>query len=137
MVTSAARPGQAAESLAENARVALAGKSSFFWPAGQAAAQVTGAADWHINADEPDLLDYDTSFKPPAQDAMYEPNAYRSSDHDPVVVGLSPREETPPALSVTASPSTLSPPNHKYTTVNTTITATDNSEQLPRSRSSP
>jgi predicted extracellular nuclease len=52
------------------------------------AAQVTGAAEWHINADEPDVLDYDTSFKPPAQDALYEPNAYRTSDHDPVLVGL-------------------------------------------------
>ena len=50
--------------------------------------QVTGAADWHINSDEPTVLDYDTSFKPPAQDALFEPNAYRSSDHDPVVVGL-------------------------------------------------
>jgi uncharacterized protein len=50
--------------------------------------RVLGAADWHINSDEPDILDYDTSFKPPAQDALYEPNAYRSSDHDPVVVGL-------------------------------------------------
>lgn len=50
--------------------------------------QVTGATDWHIDADEPDLLDYDTSFKPPAQDAIYEANAYRASDHDPVVVGL-------------------------------------------------
>jgi predicted extracellular nuclease len=50
--------------------------------------QVTGATEWHINADEPDLLDYDTSFKPPAQEAIYEPNAYRSSDHDAVVVGL-------------------------------------------------
>jgi len=53
------------------------------------AAQVTGATEWHINADEPDLLDYDTSFKPPAQDALYEANGYRSSDHDPVVIGLS------------------------------------------------
>ncbi len=52
------------------------------------ASQVTGAADWHINSDEPDLLDYDTTFKPPAQEAIYEPNGYRSSDHDPVVVGL-------------------------------------------------
>jgi predicted extracellular nuclease len=52
-------------------------------------AQVTGAAEWHINADEPDILDYDTSFKPPAQDALYQPNAYRASDHDPVLVGLS------------------------------------------------
>jgi uncharacterized protein len=51
-------------------------------------AQVTGAAEWHINADEPDLLDYDTSFKPPAQAAIYEANAFRSSDHDPVIVGL-------------------------------------------------
>ena len=50
--------------------------------------QVTGATEWHINADEPDVLDYDTSFKPPEQDALYQPNAYRSSDHDPVVVGL-------------------------------------------------
>jgi hypothetical protein len=51
-------------------------------------AQVTGAADWHINSDEPDLLDYDTSFKSDAQDAIYEPNQYRTSDHDPVIVGL-------------------------------------------------
>ena len=54
--------------------------------------QVTGAADWHINSDEPDVLDYDTTFKPAAQDALYEPNAYRTSDHDPVVVGLNLRQ---------------------------------------------
>jgi predicted extracellular nuclease len=52
--------------------------------------QITGAADWHINSDEPDIFDYDTSFKPPAQDALYEVNPYRTSDHDPVVVGLIP-----------------------------------------------
>ena len=50
--------------------------------------QVTGATAWHINADEPDLIDYDTSFKLPAQQAIYAPDAYRSSDHDAVVVGL-------------------------------------------------
>jgi predicted extracellular nuclease len=50
--------------------------------------QVTGTTIWHINADEPDVLDYDTSFKPPAQDALYAPDPYRSSDHDPVIVGL-------------------------------------------------
>ena len=58
--------------------------------------QVTGAEDWHINSDEPDVLDYDTSFKPPAQDALYEVNAYRTSDHDPVVVGLVPN--APPTV---------------------------------------
>lgn len=48
-------------------------------------AQVTGLTEWHINADEPDALDYDTSFNPPE---LYEPNAFRSSDHDPIIVGL-------------------------------------------------
>ena len=28
------------------------------------AAQITGAADWHINSDEADVVDYDTTFKP-------------------------------------------------------------------------
>jgi predicted extracellular nuclease len=50
--------------------------------------QVTGATDWHINSDESDVVDYDTSFKPAEQEALYEANPYRSSDHDPVIVGL-------------------------------------------------
>jgi len=50
--------------------------------------QVSGATEWHINADEPDLIDYDTSFKAPAQDAIYAADPYRSSDHDPVIAGL-------------------------------------------------
>jgi len=50
--------------------------------------QVNGTTVWHINADEPDLIDYDMTFKLPAQDAIYAPDAYRSSDHDPVIVGL-------------------------------------------------
>jgi predicted extracellular nuclease len=50
---------------------------------------VQGLTVFHINADEPDVLDYDMSFKPPAQDALYEPLPYRVSDHDPVIVGIS------------------------------------------------
>ena len=50
--------------------------------------QVSGATEWAINADEPDILDYDLSFKQDAQDALYEPNPFRASDHDPVIVGL-------------------------------------------------
>ena len=52
--------------------------------------QVGGATDWHINADEPDVFDYDTTFKPASQEALYEPNGFRSSDHDAVIVGLDP-----------------------------------------------
>lgn len=50
--------------------------------------RVTGAAAWHINADESDLLDYDTTFKLANQDLIYAPDPFRSSDHDPVIVGL-------------------------------------------------
>ena len=52
------------------------------------APQVKGAVDWHINSDEPDILDYDVTFKPAAQENLYETNQYRTSDHDPVIVGL-------------------------------------------------
>ena len=52
------------------------------------APQATGVSTWHINADEPDVLDYDTTFKPSSQDALFEPNEFRTSDHDPVIVGL-------------------------------------------------
>ena len=43
---------------------------------------------WHINADEPDAIDYDMTYKKDAQDAIYAPDAYRSSDHDPVLVSF-------------------------------------------------
>ncbi|MGC9424195.1 Ig-like domain-containing protein, partial [Vibrio sp.] len=43
---------------------------------------------WHINADEPSLIDYDMSYKQAAQDLLYAPDAYRSSDHDPVIISL-------------------------------------------------
>lgn len=49
------------------------------------ASQVVGVSEWHINADEPSVIDYNTEFKP--QD-LYTSTPYRSSDHDPVVVGL-------------------------------------------------
>ncbi len=57
--------------------------------------EVTGAAAWHANADEPDLLDYDTSFKSDGQAAIFAPDPYRASDHDAVVVGLALDEPQP------------------------------------------
>ncbi|NLX00097.1 MAG: PKD domain-containing protein, partial [Actinomycetales bacterium] len=48
--------------------------------------QVTGAAEWHINADEPDILDFNLDFNRPAE--FFTSDMYRSSDHDPVLVGL-------------------------------------------------
>ncbi len=54
--------------------------------------QVSGASIWHINADEPPVLDYNTEFK---TDDRYAPTAFRSSDHDPVLVGLRLRADAP------------------------------------------
>lgn len=89
---------------------------------------VTGATIWHINADEPLILDYNTEFNPPG---LYRPDAFRSSDHDPLVLGLDLCEVTPPSLSISVSPSTLRPPNHRYRTVTATVTASDDSGSPP------
>lgn len=80
--------------------------------------QVSGITEWHINSDEPIALDYNVEFKQnpnctsgnPAgsncngQD-LYAPTPFRSSDHDPVVVGLKlsadPLRAVQPTLSVT------------------------------------
>ncbi len=51
--------------------------------------QVTGVTVWHINTDEPSVLDYNTEYKSTGQIlSYYSDDVYRASDHDPVVVGL-------------------------------------------------
>ena len=47
---------------------------------------VTGATEWHINADEPDLLNFDTDFNDPA---FFNDGVFAASDHDPLIIGLS------------------------------------------------
>ncbi|MBD8543791.1 ExeM/NucH family extracellular endonuclease [Oxalobacteraceae sp. CFBP 13708] len=61
------------------------------------ATQVVGAAEWHSNADEPETIDYNLN------DTVQDPfrnNAYRASDHDPLVVSLN---LTPAYSDVTSS----------------------------------
>jgi hypothetical protein len=43
--------------------------------------QITGVSVFHVNTDEPTMFEYSGS--------AYQPDMYRYSDHDPVVVGLS------------------------------------------------
>ncbi|MDO5769762.1 MAG: M10 family metallopeptidase C-terminal domain-containing protein, partial [Psychrobacter sp.] len=51
--------------------------------------QVTGVADWAINANEAVVLDYNTNYKSDAQQqSYYDSSAYRASDHNPVLIGL-------------------------------------------------
>ena len=59
--------------------------------------QVSGVAEWHINADEIPLFDYNDDERTADEAAfeeesdclpLYEPNAFRTSDHDPDLIGL-------------------------------------------------
>lgn len=51
--------------------------------------KVVDTTEWHINADEPIVLDYNLNFQSVAQqDEWFAPDAYRMSDHDPVLVSL-------------------------------------------------
>mgnify|MGYP001942600444 CR=1 FL=1 len=51
--------------------------------------KVTAITDWHINADEPRALDYNTEYKSDYQlSNLYAIDAYRTSDHDPLIVSL-------------------------------------------------
>ncbi len=56
---------------------------------GPLAVQVTGVGEYHINADEPSVLDYNTDFKTAnLQSTLFAPDEFRVSDHDPILVGL-------------------------------------------------
>ncbi len=76
---------------------------------GSLTAQVTGAAAWHINADEIPLFDYNDDERTADEQSfeeesdvfpLYEPNPFRASDHDPVIIGL--ELATPAAPTVDA-----------------------------------
>ena len=91
---------------------------------------VTGAEHWQINADEPNALDYNTEFKSADQvSELFAPDPYRSSDHDPVVVGLDLTlpDTTPPTIAVRADPALLFPPNGKHRVVTIAVDAADES----------
>ncbi len=73
--------------------------------------KVTGALPYHINADEPSVLDYNTDFKTPNHVVtLFAPDEFRTSDHDPVVVGIAGSggecDTDPPVASASADPST-------------------------------
>jgi predicted extracellular nuclease len=57
----------------------------------EALALVQDVAEWHINADEVSVFDYNEFIPPgstPKPAEFIDESAYRSSDHDPIIVGL-------------------------------------------------
>ena len=52
-------------------------------------AQTSSAAEWHINSDEPSVLDYNTEYKTAGQiTSLYNTDPYRTGDHDPIIVSF-------------------------------------------------
>lgn len=59
------------------------------------AERVRAVHAWHINADEPIALEYAFGYKSAEQQhTLYAPDAFRSSDHDPVLVDLALNTQT-------------------------------------------
>ena len=72
--------------------------------------QVLGVGDYHVNSDEPSVLDYNTDFKTAnLQNVLYAPDKFRISDHDPVLVGL--YLNVPPVIDSLAVTPTVVPVN--------------------------
>ena len=99
----------------------LAGYLDHGLGSGSASYQTFGSTIWHINTDEPSVIDYNTEYKP--QD-LYEASPNRSSDHDPVIIGFC--EAEPPMLDVRLSRDTLWPPDHKLKPINAFVEVSDN-----------
>lgn len=84
--------------------------------------KVVGVTEWHINADEPLLIDYNTEFK--VQD-WYAATPFRSSDHDPVIVGLNLQAQSSNVSTQIKSLSSGLSFNRSTQTFNGTLTITN------------
>jgi len=86
--------------------------------------QVTGVTEFHINADEVPVLDYNTNFQTPAQvAALYAPDMYRTSDHDPVLLGM----DLDSGVTWAVDPAIVSGLEHSLVNVDVTATGPDGS----------
>ncbi len=102
------------------------------------ASKVKGVGNWHINADESDLFDYNDAVKDVGESAfevkpdgsllsqprvVYQANTpYRASDHDPVLVGL---------FDVAAFPTVTTNPSSTTVLVGATATFTAAASGIP------
>lgn len=64
------------------------GRLDHAFATGTMAAQIVDANHWHINSDEPAFYDYNMENKTPAQLLINVGTPFRSSDHDPVLIGV-------------------------------------------------
>jgi hypothetical protein len=89
--------------------------------------QVKKVSEYHIDADEPSVLDYNTDFKTAnLQNTLYAPDQFRISDHDPVIVDLF--VNGPPTVG---TPTVSAEPSVEGATVVASATFTDRYADTP------
>lgn len=66
---------------------AMAGRLDHGLGTPSVAAKAVGATSWHVNADEPEVTDYNLESRAAGND-WYQPTVFRASDHDPMLIGL-------------------------------------------------
>ncbi|MCB8974966.1 MAG: ExeM/NucH family extracellular endonuclease [Ardenticatenaceae bacterium] len=99
-------------------------------------AQVNSVTEWHINSDEPRALDYNEEFKTANQISLYyNADPYRSSDHDPVVVGLNLGGTSPTPTNTPIPPTATNTP--LPTATNTPVPPTATNTPLPTATNTP
>ena len=95
--------------------------------------QVAGVTEWHINADENPLFDYNDDTKDTGESSfeeesdvttLYSADPYRTSDHDPVIISLD-LDATAPVVTVPAN-MTVEATSASGATVNFSASALDN-----------
>ncbi|MBK7598203.1 MAG: ExeM/NucH family extracellular endonuclease [Acidobacteria bacterium] len=79
--------------------------------------QVAGITEWHINADEPTVLDYNVEFKSANHvNTLFDSGPFRASDHDPVLIGLN--LNAPPTISAVGAMQQQGSPSANSTIAN-------------------
>jgi predicted extracellular nuclease len=70
--------------------------------------QVSSITEWHINADEPVVLDYTMDYKSTGQlTSLYNADQFRAADHDPIIIGLNLATPIPPDTDITSGPPSI------------------------------
>ena len=85
--------------------------------------QITGLEIWHVNTDEPRALSYNDEVIDPTeffgnfeQEVLYQPDEFRSSDHDPVRAAFD-LNASPDCSGAFPSQASLWPPDHTFRTI--------------------
>jgi predicted extracellular nuclease len=96
--------------------------------------KVTGVTEWHINTDEPKVIDYNEESKSSGQlTTLYNADPYRASDHDPLIIGFDLASLIPQVDLASLIPQVVIKPTMEN--ISNNITSSSGLQSLPRTMS--